>query len=352
MRGRAKAGGERLIADAVQRAASAEHDLALLTQAIEHLPVGIVVADEGGRPLARNRRAESPTGERTVDVLVAARIHAATSTAGAGQRHEETLELHGPPRRTVRVSAFPLGIGGVVTVVEDLSERSRLDAVRRDFVANVSHELRTPVGALAVLAEAIADANDPAVTSRLATRISIEVERASEMIAELLDLSRLEGDDPQAARRVVLTEVVDAASHRVAALAEKRGVTLDLSGVEDDTTVIGVHDQLVSALANLMTNAVKYSEPGMAVVVSARSEEGWVSIDVTDTGTGIPARDLDRIFERFYRVDRARDRRTGGTGLGLAIVRHVATNHSGEVLVRSVEGEGSTFTIRIPETAP
>ena len=339
---------ERATADAAARAAAAERTVERLRQALEELPLAVVVVDEDGGEVARNHRASAFVGERPVDVLVADAVRKAVAAASVGGREERVVELQGPPLRALRIVAECLPSGGIVAVVEDESERRRLDAVRRDFVANVSHELRTPVGALSLLAETMAEEDDPGVLKRLALRVSAEAERASALVADLLDLSRIESDAGEVAHeRVAVRELVDAALQRTQALAERTGITFAVH-VASDLAVEGDREQLLSAVANLLHNAVSYSDEGTTVSVDVAVGDGSVDIAVHDRGIGIPAKDLERIFERFYRVDRARDRRTGGTGLGLSIVRHVATNHGGDVLVESREGEGSTFTLRLP----
>jgi two-component system sensor histidine kinase SenX3 len=249
------------------------------------------------------------------------------------------------------VSTEPLevdgGSAGTIAVVEDVTERRQVDAVRRDFVANVSHELRTPVGALGVLAETLADERDPETIARLCRRISAESERAARLIEDLLDLSRIEAGGAAERREVLLADVVSASVERVMPAAERSGVRVT-TDVDDAVRLPADEWQLISALANLLDNAIKYSEAGSTVALRASVEDGTVVIDVRDEGVGIPTRDLERIFERFFRVDRARSRETGGTGLGLAIVRHVVVNHGGDVTVQSREGEGSTFTLRLP----
>jgi signal transduction histidine kinase len=246
------------------RAAKAENRLAWALGAIAN---GVVIFDDRGEIVYRNDPAASFLAARHSDALVEEAITTMATDALQGRSAERELELFGPPRRMLNVRAVPLESAtrpsGVLVVVEDTSERRRLENVRRDFVANISHELKTPVGALALLAETLLDEDDPVVTKRL-------------------------------------------------------------------------------------DNAVKYSEPGSEIDVRARTDGTWVDVTVRDHGIGIPRRDLERIFERFYRVDRARSRETGGTGLGLAIVRHVASNHRGEVRVESREGVGSTFTLRLP----
>ena len=232
--------------------------------------------------------------------------------------------------------------------VDDISERARLDSVRTDFVANISHELKTPVGALAVLAEAMAGEDDPAVLRRLAGKASDEAHRAASAIDDLLELSRIELGGAAVREPVPVTTILHDVEERAGAAAETRGIRLHVMH-DGASSVVGDRRQLVSAISNLVDNALKYSDTGSEVWLTARpGAHDTIEFEVRDRGIGIPARDLDRIFERFYRVDRARSRETGGTGLGLAIVRHVATNHGGEITVSSVEGEGSTFTLRVP----
>ena len=256
--------------------------------------------------------------------------------------------MYGPPEVAVIIAADRLPDGFAVATIEDVSERRRLDAVRTDFVANTSHELKTPVGALAVLAEALTDEDDLVVVHRVADRMVSEAHRVARTIDDLMELSRIElGGDP-VRDRVDVADVVSEAVERAAALAESRKIVVAALDLPDDVHVLGDRRQLSSALGNLVENAVKYSEPGASVQIRVRSHGGRAELMVADQGIGIPASEHSRIFERFYRVDKGRSRDTGGTGLGLSIVRHVATNHGGEVLVSSQEGEGSTFVLRVP----
>jgi len=264
------------------------------------------------------------------------------------------LDLTLPRRRgtDVRLSArvAPLGDGGLIVVlVDDTTEARRVEDVRRDFVANVSHELKTPVAALSLLAESVAScADDPEAVARFAARMTKEAERLSTLVVDLIDLSRVQGDDPLTHAEVVQVEelVRDATDrNRTSAAA----ATIDLvSAAQPGLLVYGDREQLTAAITNLIANAVQYSPPRTRVAIAARSAGDVVEISVTDQGIGIPEADLDRVFERFYRVDPARSRATGGTGLGLSIVRHVVSNHGGEVSVWSREGSGSTFTLRLP----
>ncbi|NDA77942.1 MAG: GHKL domain-containing protein [Actinobacteria bacterium] len=246
------------------------------------------------------------------------------------------------------VSATPLSTGGAIAMIEDITERSLVDAVRTDFVANISHELKTPVGAIAVLAEALSDEDDLDVIHRLSGKMVDEAVRVGRTIDDLLELSRIELGGEAVKDAVSVSMVIAEAVDRARSLSERRAIDIQSIEASDRMKVLGDRRQLVSALGNLVENAVKYSERGSKVEVSAHTDGTWVRFTVRDYGMGIPTRDIDRIFERFYRVDRARSRETGGTGLGLAIVRHVATNHGGEVSVSSVEGEGSTFVLKVP----
>jgi two-component system sensor histidine kinase SenX3 len=317
---------------------------------VDRLSLGVVVSGPSGLVHYRNRAAKALEGTH-MGVLVDDAVERMLQAARDGAESRQTLELYGPPRVAVVVRASPLDGGGAVATIEDVSERRRVDAVRTDFVANISHELKTPVGALAVLAETMADEDDLGVVHRIAARMIDEAHRVSRTIDDLLELSRIElGEEP--VRDVVdVDDVVQGAVERSRPLAETRRTMIEVLERREGVHVLGDRRQLVSALGNLVENAVKYSEVGSSVQVRVRVEGSWVELMVADHGIGIPAQDHDRIFERFYRVDKGRSRDTGGTGLGLAIVRHVATNHQGEVLVSSQEGEGSTFVLRIPLAA-
>jgi len=274
-----------------------------------------------------------------------------------GQIREGEFEIP-VPRFGGRVTNFavrvaPLGgIGGglVLVLAEDHTESRRVEEVRRDFVANVSHELKTPVGALALLAETIEDAADDAeAVRRFAGKMRQEAQRLTNLVQDLITLSRIQAaervPDP---RCVELDAVVAEAIDRCRMKANARGITLASVGTRG-LTVLGDEDLLVTALRNLLDNAVAYSPERTRVVISTKKTgEGYADLSVADQGIGIPERDLERIFERFYRVDPARSRATGGTGLGLAIVKHAMAAHDGKVTVRSAEGAGSTFTLCVP----
>lgn len=271
---------------------------------------------------------------------------------GQIREQEITMTRAGYPSRTVIARVAPLGSRLVLALVEDRTREHRVEEVRRDFVANVSHELKTPVGAIRLLADAVVDASDdPEAVVRFAQRMKKESERLSVLVQQIIELSRLQGDDPlEHPAPVDVDEVVTAAIDTSAIDAQNRRVTVTTSG-ESGLAVFGSHEQILIAVGNLVANAVNYSPAGSTVVVSSKTLEESVEIAVTDQGIGIPAGEIDRIFERFYRVDPARHRSTGGTGLGLSIVKHVAATHGGDVRVWSVEGQGSTFRLRLPRIA-
>jgi two-component system sensor histidine kinase SenX3 len=343
---------ERATSTAMTKVGDARQAEERLQRALGAVPEAVVVCDEQGEVVFRNGPAEQLLGGSSSDVLAQDAVTRLLKGAAEGHEGSETLELYGPPRRTLTISARHLetewrGIGGVA-VIEDVSEKRRLEAVRRDFVANMSHELKTPVGALWLLAETLAEEADPDVMNRLAGRIQTEAQRVGRIMDDLLDLTRIESEEAPTREPVPVHLIVAQAAERVRAAAEQRGIRIRIGEPPHNLSVLGDRRQLISALYNLMENAVKYSEDGSTVEVGGRTDGRWVELRVRDHGMGIPGQDLERIFERFYRVDRARGRDTGGTGLGLAIVRHVAHNHGGEVLVDSREGQGSTFTLRLP----
>ncbi len=348
----ALAGLERAAGSGTLRVSDAQVAVDRLADAFRLVGHGIVVCDEEGEVVFRNERADELVSDRLSEALATEAVFRLLASAVDGESATEQLELFGPPHRTLTLSAAPLvnssRLIGAVAVLEDVSERRRLEAVRRDFVANISHELKTPVGALGLLAETLAGEEDPVVANRLAERMQIEAFRVGRIIEDLLDLSRIEAEESPLRDPVPVHLVLAEAAERVRGVAEHRNIHLDVREPPRRQSVLGDRRQLVSAVHSLVENAVMYSDDGGEVVLDTRANGSWVEITVSDSGIGIPARDLERIFERFYRVDRARARDTGGTGLGLAIVRHVAGNHGGEVRVQSREGNGSTFTLRIP----
>jgi two-component system sensor histidine kinase SenX3 len=467
---------EQVTSGAAQAVTESSSDAIRLRRSLDTLTQGVVLCDEGGTVIYRNGRANALMVSRHGDALAAQAVTELLEDAWHEGAAERTLDLYGPPRRTLQVRAHQIDDGrrplGVIALIEDVSERRRLEEIRRDFVANVSHELKTPMGALGLLAETLVSEPDPEVAQRLAGRIHNEAFRVSRIIDDLLDLSRIESEEAPPREPVLVNLVMADAIERVRATADQRGIEIVLHEPSPPVAIMGDRRQLVSAMHALLENAVTYSYDNSKVVVSgtvqrasshakgdlsrsslhdtgpdtgpdesekrdrsgddggeepvsaapdeatnaagvedspvepvftsevlerdapepetpegastvavgtsasgkmapepfmAESETApapaetslsnlnWrieerdnVMISVQDHGIGIPTRDLDRIFERFYRVDHGRSRVTGGTGLGLSIVRHVANNHQGWVDVESREGEGSTFTLVLP----
>ncbi|MGW3494627.1 sensor histidine kinase [Streptomyces sp. NPDC001020] len=344
-----------------------------------------VVLDEADTVVKASSAAYALGVVRGGMIAVEPMLQLARDTRRDGEIRQVELDL--PRRGTGRGEALavsarvaPLGSRLVLLLVEDLTEARRIEAVRRDFVANVSHELKTPVGALSLLSEAVMDASDdPEAVERFAGRMQIEATRLTNLVQELIDLSRVQNDDPlEDAEPVRVDELVAEAVDRCRHQAGAKQITMAANvwapdgldqgggrraGGSVDLHVWGNRGQLAAALGNLVENAVNYSPARTRVGIAARRVSapggggtslafgtgGLIEIAVTDQGIGISDKDKERIFERFYRVDPARSRATGGTGLGLAIVKHVAASHGGEVTVWSSEGQGSTFTLRLPE---
>ena len=343
---------EKVTGEAAEAVTEASADAIRLRRALDTLPQGVIVCDENGDVAFRNARAVALMNNRHGDALAAQAVTELLESAWHDGSAERTLDLYGPPRQTLTVRTRLIDDGrrplGVIAIIEDVSERRRLEEIRRDFVANVSHEMKTPVGALGLLAETLTVEPDPVVAQRLASRIHSEAFRVSRIIDDLLDLSRIESEETPPREPIYINLVMAEAVERVRSVAEQRRITIELYEPDPPIYVIGDRRQLVSAIHSLLENAVTFSYEDSVVRVAGSHVDGEVKLSVTDSGVGIPARDLDRIFERFYRVDHGRSRETGGTGLGLSIVRHVASNHQGRVEVDSREGEGSTFTLVLP----
>ena len=352
-------------------------------RSLDALRVGVLVLDADDRPVLVNPAAKemgllrAGTGVGGPPVAHTVVRTLAGQARRTGTRREVELDLprgNGRDPLGVHIRAVALGDGHVTIEAADVTEAHRVARVRRDFVANVSHELKTPVGAVQLLAEALLDATamaaetdapatddilqDLAAARRFAERIQHESTRLGRLVSELLDLARLQGGEPLPEPSPVsvdriIAEVID----RTGTPATAKGLEVGFAGTRG-LTVYGSESQLVAAVANLAENAVNYSpdaqegRPAPRVTITARGDEDWVEITVSDQGIGIEPKDQDRIFERFYRADRARSRATGGTGLGLAIVKHIATNHGGQVDVDSTVGVGSTFTLRLPARPP
>ena len=272
-----------------------------------------------------------------------------------GVKQESSFEIPRGPigegKREIQVSISILSESGLVLVIiDDEGEKQRIDAVRRDFITNISHELKTPITALSLNSDALLEVkNEPDQVVRFADRIKQQAGRLNDLVQEIINLSKLQDADPlDVAKAVSLLEVVKEAIDQCETNAEARKISINLEK-EDSATVLGNRDQLVMAVHNLIENAINYSASGTNVTVVVEGDDEIAEITVKDQGIGIAQGEIDRIFERFYRVDPARSRATGGTGLGLSIVKHVAQNHGGEIKVWSAPGVGSTFSLRLPK---
>lgn len=315
----------------------------------------LVVAADGVVLRASNRAMALGLVNRSL-ITVPDILRLVEKVAHDGNPREQEMRVRRPPLGRelleLRVRVAELGTGALLVLIDDLAEERRVDAVRRDFVANVSHELKTPVGALSLLAEAVLSAaDDPDQVRHFGERMQTEATRLSHLVQDVIDLSRLQGDDPLMHAEVVdVDALLNRAAEEVRTIAASHNITIFV-GDASHASLYGDRSQLLTAVRNLLTNAVNYSPDGTTVSMNAIEHGALVEIQVKDQGIGIAPNDLDRIFERFYRVDQARSRATGGTGLGLAIVKHICQNHGGECTVWSETGVGSTFTLRLPSYA-
>lgn len=324
-----------------------EDQLESLMDALDLLPIGVVIVDAKLDRKLRNRVATAMTGVRYVDILVDQAVDEMLEEVKMAKSGERILEVVAGTTRFFKVCGQVIDNQQTVVTVEDITEKSRIDTVQTDFVANLSHELKTPIGAVAALADSLNGETETEVVWRLAERIVTESHRMSRIVDDLLDLSRVEFGGTEEWTDIdlgrVLVEVVSTNQHA----AKRQGLGLSLTG-SAELLMRGDRAQLVSMFSNLVDNAIKYSEAGGVVSVESATQGDEILVTVTDHGIGIAERDQKRIFERFYRVDKARSRATGGTGLGLSIVRHIVLEHGGSIDVRSEEGIGSTFTVRLP----
>jgi two-component system, OmpR family, sensor histidine kinase SenX3 len=341
---------------------SATQPLASLV--VEALGNGVVVVDADDRVVLLNPAARRMNIVEVDRLSFPVLVDIADRARARGEHLTQIVDLPvgrlGREPIALSVNAVPLHmdderVGAVGLMLADMSEHRRLEAVRRDFVANVSHELKTPVGALTLLAEAVQDAaDDPEAVARFSARMQHEGTRLARLVQELMELSRVQGADPMpTGAEIDVGRLISEAADRARLPAEQSSIDLVVRTPVDPLLVRGDEAQLTTAVANLVDNAIAYSPAGTKVVVQARASSDpqarpTVDVAVSDQGFGIVEADLDRIFERFYRVDPARSRATGGTGLGLAIVRNIVTNHLGTIAVQSTVGQGSTFTIRLP----
>jgi two-component system phosphate regulon sensor histidine kinase PhoR len=333
------------------RVRSLDEDRSTMENVLSSMEEGVVLVGPAGRVRLSNAAAERLLGTRhltTSGLLPMAFQEAARKAAAGGAAGAVEVET-GSPSRWTRATAIPVGEdGSALLVLRDVTEAKRLEAVRRDFVANASHELKTPAASIQAAGETIRSAarDDPSVIPRFAEQLEREAFRLSRIVSDLLDLSRLETGD-ELDEEVGLDQVVKEERDRFEETAREGGLTLsiDLGSVPP---VRGSARDLSLLVRNLVDNAIRYTRPGGRVDVTVSGEGDEVVLSVADTGVGIPTRELPRIFERFYRVDRARSRETGGTGLGLSIVKHVIENHGGAVNVTSELGRGTCFEVRLP----
>ena len=327
-----------------------EDQLERFMDALDLLPIGIVIVDLKLNRRVRNNAAAAMTGVRYVDILVDQAVDAMIDEIKIAKSGNRILEAVAGTTRYFKISGQAMDDQRGIVTVEDITEKSRIDTVQTDFVANLSHELKTPIGAVAALADSLNGETETEVVWRLAERIVTESHRMSRIVDDLLDLSRVEFGGTEEWTDIdlatVLVEVVSTNQHA----AKRQGLGLSLTG-SAELLVRGDRSQLVSVFSNLVDNAIKYSEIAGVVNVSSTIKGDEIMVSVTDHGIGIAERDQKRIFERFYRVDKARSRATGGTGLGLSIVRHIVLEHGGAIDIRSEEGVGSTFTVRLPQVA-
>ena len=327
-----------------------EDQLERFMDALDLLPIGIVIVDLKQDRRVRNNAAAAMTGVRYVDILVDQAVDAMIDEIKVAKSGKRILEAVAGTTRYFKISGQSMDDQRGIVTVEDITEKSRIDTVQTDFVANLSHELKTPIGAVAALADSLNGETQTEVVWRLAERIVTESHRMSRIVDDLLDLSRVEFGGTEEWTDIdlaaVLVEVVSTNQYA----AKRQGLGLSLTG-SSELLVRGDRSQLVSVFSNLVDNAIKYSEIGGVVNVNSAVKDDEIVLSVTDHGIGIAERDQKRIFERFYRVDKARSRATGGTGLGLSIVRHIVLEHGGAIDVRSEEGVGSTFTVRLPRVA-
>jgi two-component system phosphate regulon sensor histidine kinase PhoR len=347
----------RMRADVAERVQALENERAAREAILSALSEGVVLFETDGSVAYQNSRTGELLG-RSVDTVrrlapVTLQELVAEAATGAASRSVEVRA--GPGSRTLLASAVPVPADGrVLLVLRDVTQARRADAVRRDFVANASHELKTPAASIRALAETMASAarEDPDAVGRFAGQLEREAVRLSRIISDLLDLSRLEGA-AGAGQQLRLDRLVANEAERFRREAAEAGLALEIQG-NGALLVRGSAADLSLLVGNLVRNAIQYTRPGGRIEVVTRPEAGpdgrprRAVLAVSDTGIGIPAKDRDRIFERFYRVDRARSRETGGTGLGLAIVKHVVENHGGSVSVHSELGQGSTFRVELP----
>jgi two-component system phosphate regulon sensor histidine kinase PhoR len=338
------------------RTLAAETERAELAAVLDRMTDGVLIADPNGHVQFANPaigellESPDPTGRTVAEVLRHYQlVEAWRRCQQSRELQTESMEL--PTRRQfLQLVAIPdQDTGGSLLLVQDLTRVRRLETIRRDFVSNLSHELRTPLASLKALTETLREGalEDPKAAPHFLERIETEVDALTQMAGELLELTRIESGQLQFEfKSIPAGGILLSAAERMRAQAERAGLVLRLDGLQELTQVLADPPRLEQVLVNLVHNAIKFTQPGGEVVLSAQTEKGFVCFSVHDTGTGIPADDLERIFERFYKVGYARS--SGGTGLGLSIARHIVEAHGGKIWAESVEGRGSTFHFTIP----
>jgi two-component system phosphate regulon sensor histidine kinase PhoR len=338
------------------RTSSLDAKRAELAAVLDRMTDGVLIADAGGKVTLANPAAEglfevkNAIGRTVAEVLRQHKlVEAWRRSRETGQPQEESVEL--PARRQfLQLVVLPdQQSGGSLLLVQNLTRVRRLETIRRDFISNVSHELRTPLASLKALTETLRDGalEDPKAAHRFLGRIETEVDALTQMAQELLELTRIEsGQVPLEFKAIPAASLLLSAADRMRAQAERAGLVIRLGAPQDTTNVRADPSRLEQVLVNLIHNALKFTHPGGEVVLSVQTEKVVVRFAVRDTGVGIPVDDLERIFERFYKADRARS--GGGTGLGLSIARHIVEAHGGKIWAESEEGRGSTFYFTIP----
>jgi len=339
------------------QAETADLARARLHAVVDNLRAVVVVLEPDGTVAVSSRLARTSGLVRSTRLATEEVTRVASAVAASGEPRTvetELVRVPGVHPVLLGLEVVPLPHGAVLITGEDRSADLRFTETRRDFVANITHELKTPIGAILLLSEALeAASDDPEAVRGFVSRLDAETRRLNELVSHILALSRLQAEDPlMAADPVEVDAVVEDSLRRCRAQAAANRITLATGG-ESGLTILGDAEQLATAVTNLVQNAIAYSEPGGRVVVAARrGPADTVELKVSDNGIGISEADLERIFERFYRVDPGRSRANGGTGLGLSIVKHVAASHGGEVTAWSRPGQGSTFTLKLPLYAP
>jgi two-component system phosphate regulon sensor histidine kinase PhoR len=345
----------------LRRASSQREELAALGGQVRALgailPVGVITLAADERILLSNARAfqllgvaDAP-GVTALGDLSTSQEMLTSVRQVIVQRRAASGVISPSPGIFVEVTAQPLDNGDTAVLLQDVSELRHLRTVRRDFVANVSHELRTPLAAIRLLVDTLEAGalEEPAVAASFVHRIGVEVEQLIQMVSELLELSRIEsGQAPPRRERISVAEVIQNSVDRLSVVAADKGITVKLLLSPDLQPALADRDQIGQVLMNLLYNAIKFTPPGGKIEILASSYDGHVTVAVRDTGMGIPREDITRIFERFYKLDKSRNRSGGGTGLGLPIARHIVESHGGSIWAESEEGNGSTFTFTLP----